>query len=359
MNRKAVTTGARRKLTIKPYSAPVAPPPDHFANSSSLLIDASRAILHKRDLSRAELVTGASSDPTSVAELCTSREELYRLVESLCLGKQYGAKLLVLLENEIKNAAYEILSKLEGNDLDDLLKLYDEYSQYIFYIRNIFLPLDRSEKKNIFEMGKVCFRELILKQDLFQQTIVPNLLQSISTLRSEVGEELSAGQNLSHLRSPAFDLSIKKSVQMMRELQFFDEFEILFLDESKEFYTNQGKSLFTSMSLSDYILYVNRLLSYNASLCGLYFACTKIKLANVMESCLVKSFQTQILGGTLIDPSDSPFFEILDNVDQKEERGSPLDIMFELFQSIDAVDSVEKKIVAWGEVRGGSYLNER
>ena len=186
MNRKKPSSGGnpRKKLTIKPFKAPVAPPPDHFATSANLLVEASRAILQKRDLSTAKL--SSRNDPTSVLamELCTSREELYRSVESLCLGKEYGAKLFDLLEKEIRNAAQVILAKLEGkqhagNDsssLDELLLLYDEYSQYVFYIRNIFLPLDRSFKKNIFEVGKVCFRELVVKQNLFQKVIVPNLM---------------------------------------------------------------------------------------------------------------------------------------------------------------------------------------
>ena len=362
MNRKPPSTGARKKLTIKPYKAPVATPPDHFAKSSTLLIEASRAILHKRHLSKAKLVTEASLDPTSVAdtvELSTSREELYRLVESLCLGKQYGSKLLELLGNEIKNAANEILSKLEGNDLNELLKLYDEYSQYIFYIRNIFLPLDRSEKKNIFDMGKTCFRELVLKENLFHQTIVPNLLQAISTMRVEFGEDLLVNKHLSHDRSNSFDLSIKKSVQMMRELQFFDEFESLFLDESRSFYTLRGSSLFATMTLPSYILHINELLSYNATLCGHYFNCTKIKLANVMEACLVKSFQTQILGDALVESSESPFYTLLDESNRNVSNDSPLSIIFELFRKINATDTMEKRIIVWGRVRGGSFLIER
>eukprot|EP00815_Leptocylindrus_aporus_P004896 CAMPEP_0116059814 /NCGR_PEP_ID=MMETSP0322-20121206/6028_1 /TAXON_ID=163516 /ORGANISM="Leptocylindrus danicus var. apora, Strain B651" /LENGTH=237 /DNA_ID=CAMNT_0003544283 /DNA_START=24 /DNA_END=737 /DNA_ORIENTATION=- len=235
MNRRISSTNTRRKLIIKPYKAPVAPPPDHFATSSNLLIEATRAILYKRNLSSfsADKVklsnngssnSNSNSDPTSVADapqFCTSREELYRLVESLCLDKVHRSKLFGLLETEIESAAEVILNKLTiRTSLEDLLELYEEYSQYVFYIRNIFLPLDRSEKKNIYEVGKQKFRALMVEKNLFQENVMPNLLRMFADLRADAGNKLMNGE----VAVVETNFCMKRCIQIIQELSFFDTF---------------------------------------------------------------------------------------------------------------------------------------
>lgn len=256
MNRKS-NIKPRKKLTIKPYT--LAPPVDHFATSSSLLVEAARAILHKRSLHKVSqdgntpiMASNATADPVSVTDLCTSREELYKLVESLCQAK-HGKELFKKVNAEITHAAKFVLAKMETKQLSDLLTLYEEFSQYIFYIRNIFLALDRSEKKNIYDIGKNHFRKLIIQRNLFQSVVVPNLFQSIKDLRVEYDLRLLQEDDAA-VEGQQSDFDVKNGVQMVRDLGFYEEFEELFVEESRTFYLKEGSSFFEGGMLTCLVL---------------------------------------------------------------------------------------------------------
>eukprot|EP00814_Leptocylindrus_danicus_P009710 CAMPEP_0116013836 /NCGR_PEP_ID=MMETSP0321-20121206/5948_1 /TAXON_ID=163516 /ORGANISM="Leptocylindrus danicus var. danicus, Strain B650" /LENGTH=766 /DNA_ID=CAMNT_0003483431 /DNA_START=124 /DNA_END=2424 /DNA_ORIENTATION=- len=339
----------------------MAPPIDHFATSSSLLIEAARAILHKRSLHKVSqdvnAPSGTTADPVSVTDLCTSREELYKLVESLCQAK-HGKELFEKVNAEIIHAAKFVLAKMETTQLSDLLTLYEEFSQYIFYIRNIFLALDRSEKKNIYDFGKNHFRELIIQKNLFQSVVVPNLFQSIKALRVEYSLRL--------LEQPDFvvegqqsDFDVKNGVQMVRDLGFYDELEELFVEESRTFYLKEGSSLFEGdklQTLPKYIEIAQKLLNYNNSLVGKYFnsGSTKLKIKYALEECLVKRFMGRILGTNVADDSSgaNQFYALLDKSDQT------LHTLYNLFNKINAKDELYNAVTLWGKARGEAFVSE-
>jgi len=367
MNRRISSTNTRRKLIIKPYKAPVAPPPDHFATSSNLLIEATRAILYKRNLSSfsADKVklsnngsgssSNSNSDPTSVADaaqFCTSREELYRLVESLCLDKVHRSKLFGLLETEIESAAKVILNKLTiRTSLEDLLELYEEYSQYVFYIRNIFLPLDRSEKKNIYEVGKQKFRALMVEKNLFQENVMPNLLRMFADLRADAGNKLMNGE----VAVVETNFCMKRCIQMIQELSFFDTFVELFFEESRTSYSNQSNHLIATFTLPEYFVHTQKLINFNSAICVQYFNRVKYKLTCVMEECLVKAMQPQIFGEERA--VESSFHSLLDDID-KEYGSSSLTIGHHLFRKIGELEEFEKRIIEWGKARGSVYITD-
>ena len=181
-------------------------------------------------------------------------------------------------------------------------------------------------------------------------------------LRTESGETLQQELTVNKREglnkfTVVVNLSIKKCVQMMRELLFFDEFEEIFLKESKKFYLDDGNtSVFDSMELSDYLIYVKELLAYNGSLCGVYFNCTKFKLASVLEECLVKASQGKMLGERLTETEENPFYSLLDNVES--DNKSSLSIAYDLLRKINGLEAMKNRIEAWGKLRGLSFIND-
>lgn len=192
----STNSSSSRKLKIKPFSRPPSIPNNFYDRTSSILLEATLAILRHEPLyyydpeetavsissatSIASSTTTRSGSPTS--SLLTSpggasnnekrpisREELYKSVEDLCIHK-FGPKLYQQVASAINDAAMESLSRLstaagahvvkEGNAiigfpslpppdlaeavLQNIQKIYREYIDYLFFVRSIFLYLDRS-----------------------------------------------------------------------------------------------------------------------------------------------------------------------------------------------------------------------
>ena len=87
-------------------------------------------------------------------------------------------------------------------------------------IRNIFLPLDRSEKRNIYEVGTQKFRALMVKKNLWEENVMPKLLRMFADLRADEGNKLMNGE----VAVVETNFCMKRCIQMIQELSFFDTF---------------------------------------------------------------------------------------------------------------------------------------
>jgi len=208
----STNSSSTRKLKIKPFSRPPSLPNNFYDRTSSILLEATLAILRHEPLyyydpeemstatsiassatHSSTLSTGSvtrSGSPTSTSSLLTSsaggagtnekrpisREELYKSVEDLCIHK-FGPKLYQQVASAINDAAMESLSRLSTTAgahvvrddsanssthsvvigfpslpppnlaesvLQNIQKIYREYTDYLFFVRSIFLYLDRS-----------------------------------------------------------------------------------------------------------------------------------------------------------------------------------------------------------------------
>ena len=141
-------------MKIKPFTSPPSLPPDFYDRTSSILLEATRAILRHEPLYATAgtfpaLPVGTSGFPTGTdpnnrsksptSSLSTphddiimsnertvnkrpiSREELYRSVEDLCIHK-FGAKLYQQVASAINDAASESLARLSTTAGADVVK---------------------------------------------------------------------------------------------------------------------------------------------------------------------------------------------------------------------------------------------
>lgn len=277
-------TKQRKPLVIKPLRPRQSRTGHGFANEDDFRTSNWKSLKEAID---------AIQDERAVS---TSLEQLYRSVEDVCVQNN-SAWLYEKLKKECDMHSLRILGALmtvseqcdgsmekveEEQVLEVVGKHWDKYCAQLILIRHIFLYLDRthvltkSDYRSIFDMGLFYFREHLGKEfKQVKEMIVQGIMAVVDAERS--GDAVRR------------DL-LKNLVRMLALLGLYDaEFMPVFLERTKAFYTEEARRTITSVSLSDFVDYVERRLAEEFNRCNATLEpITRIPLVQTVESCIIQ-----------------------------------------------------------------------
>lgn len=312
-------TGATRKIKIKPYSRPPSIPANFYDRTSSILLEATLAILRHEplycndndkvdgeddgDSTRPYSPTSSLSSPTNSSQQLLqkrpiSREELYRSVEDLCIHK-FGAKLYQQVTLAIHDAAFESLARLtltagaivdagyigfsslpSSSSAESLLQsiqqIYREYTDYLFFVRSIFLYLDRSyvipqgqqlhppQQSAALQSQQQQQGQHDQQQQQQQRTRplwevgIDSLRRHMTTTTTQITVASAFIHSLLQLIQRDRDGQIvdrsllRDAVRMLSELHLYQEYFLTpLLETSAAYYSNEGNRVMETTSASD------------------------------------------------------------------------------------------------------------
>mmetsp|Transcript_11985 Transcript_11985/g.17293 ORF Transcript_11985/g.17293 Transcript_11985/m.17293 type:complete len:915 (-) Transcript_11985:1399-4143(-) len=308
-------TGTTRKIKIKPYSRPPSIPANFYDRTSSILLEATLAILRHEPLycndnakddgeddggtrTRPYSPTSSLSSPTNSSQQLLqkrpiSREELYRSVEDLCIHK-FGAKLYQQVTLAIHDAAFESLARLtltagavivdagyigfpslpSSSSAESLLQsiqqIYREYTDYLFFVRSIFLYLDRSyvipQGQQLHPPQQSAALQSQQQQGQQQQQRtrplwevgIDSLRRHMTTTTTQITVASAFIHSLLQLIQRDRDGQIvdrsllRDAVRMLSELHLYQDFFLTpLLETSAAYYSNEGNRVMETTSASD------------------------------------------------------------------------------------------------------------
>ena len=188
-----------------------------------------------------------------------SREELYHMVEGLCMHKK-APELCKRLQGVMDKHIEESISKLVNQTPDHVAFLslvtdtWQTHCHQMQSIRNLFLYLDRSyvigepSMKSLWDVGLVMFRRYLERAPDVESKIISGFLNLIHRERS--GE--------------AIQLPICTSImRMLVALHLYEEkfVDDRFLSETCDFYREESHRMLDQCKVPDYLLHVEKRLS--------------------------------------------------------------------------------------------------
>lgn len=312
------STGAKKKIVIKPFK--VQPKlPDNFEDNTWEKLQRAVSAIQKKQ------------------PIATSREELYRAVEDLCVHKM-GAKLYDRLREECGSHARAEMESLQGQtpDCNAFLQLVDQkwqdHCSSMLTLRNVFLYLDRSfvlqmpSLRSIWDMGLELFRLYLQGLPEVQGKTVTGILTLVE--RERTGEDI----NRPLLRS---------LLRMLSALQVYEElFEGRFLKETEEFYAAEGVRYMETADVPHFLRHVEERLQQEADRASLYLdPSTRKLLIAKAEGQLLKPHTQALL--------ERGFASLMDS-----QRLPELKLMYQLFQRVHALDELKAAMTAYVHSRG-------
>ncbi|CAM9253342.1 unnamed protein product [Pylaiella littoralis] len=322
------STGAKKKkMVIKPFK--VQPKlPENFEDSTWEKLQRAVAAIQTKE-------------PTA-----TSREELYRAVEDLCVHKM-GAKLYDRLREECGSHTRKEMESLQGQtpDCNAFLQLVDQkwqdHCSSMLTLRNVFLYLDRSfvlqtpSLRSIWDMGLELFRTYFQANALeeVEAKTVAGILSLVE--RERTGVDV----NRALLRS---------LLRMLSALQVYEElFEGRFLRETEEFYAAEGVRYMETADVPHFLQHVADRLQQEADRASLYLdSSTRKLLIAKAEGHLLKPHTQALL--------ERGFANLMDS-----QRLPELKMMYQLFQRVQALDELKAAMTAHVQSRGLYIVHDK
>ncbi len=257
-----------KKLVIKPLRSRTTLPEDFRDSSWDCLKEAIYAI-------------------QSESAVSTSLEELYRRVEDVCVQGN-SEWLYSRLQEECEGHAVRVLGSLanvsqqDERYLDLLEEKWNRYCSQLILIRHIFLYLDRthllsqSEHRSLFDMGLFYFREHLDKE----------YAQVKGTILEEMMRKIDAERDGFSIRR---DL-LKNLVRMFSLLGLYEiSFMPMFLSRVKNFYSAEASRNIQTLSLSEYLQYVDTRIFEELDRCNIMLEpTTGIPLIQTVEACIIE-----------------------------------------------------------------------
>nr|CCA24461.1 PREDICTED: similar to Cullin4B (CUL4B) isoform 3 pu [Albugo laibachii Nc14] len=281
-----------------------------------------------------------------------SREELYRLVEDVCTWK-LAANLYTKLQSccacfiaeSVRNLGRFIHCSLPNSSistyiaknsslrqgasafLERVAVLWEDHCNNMLAIRMIFLYLDRTYVMqtphilSIWEMGLMLLRVEFQNCPQVEQHLIACLLILIEKERN--------GESIHHH-------FLRTLIKMLSSLQLYhNKFEIPFITASEQYYTTEGNQLVEQVSVSQFLIHVEKRLEEEQDRVIQYLDSTSTKksLIHVVEVKLLKPHVDTLL--------EKGFENLV-----KEKRVEDLKRAYMLFSRIDAIQILK---VAFGE----------
>jgi cullin 4 len=229
----------------------------------------------------------------------TSREELYRTTEDVCIHKM-GARLYTRLQLEFETyterLVNNLLLSLENSSTASTLaflsqteRAWEDYCQQTLAVRSIFLYLDRTHVlqsagslKSIWSLAMHLLRSCLESKPQVGYKLVEGLISLIK------GERKGEAINRSLVRN---------LIRMYSTLGMYDTmFEIPLIKESKEFYMEEGNTKMDQLIVPDYLKHlcdryddeVNRVSHY-------LIHTSRNKLIAILDEHLLKTHAVQLV----------------------------------------------------------------
>ena len=229
----------------------------------------------------------------------TSREELYRTTEDLCIHKM-GARLYTRLQVEFEEyterLVNDLLQSLENSStasttafLTQTEAVWEDYCRQTLAVRSIFLYLDRTHVlqsagslKSIWSLAMHLLRLCLEKKPQVGHKLVEGLVSLIK------GERKGEAINRSLVRN---------LLRMYSTLGMYDNlFEIPLLEESTHFYIEEGIRLMDQLIVPDYLKHmcdryddeINRVSHY-------LMHSSRLKLIDILDAHLLKAHTAQLV----------------------------------------------------------------
>ncbi|CAG9324817.1 unnamed protein product [Blepharisma stoltei] len=184
-----------------------------------------------------------------------SREELYRLVNSICvqnLNEWLYERLVQKLQGWIREEIVR-LNGIQGSDLDFLNQLDNKWSDFtsqVSTIRQIFLYLERAYMVN----QKVNKTITDLAYNIFKANLIENqpvYARMINGALRMIYEERM--QEMDHR------ILLKRIIMILQTLVIYRlDFEQKYIEETDKFYQDEGLDKINQLSVSDYLAYVEK-----------------------------------------------------------------------------------------------------
>ena len=321
-----------KKLTIKALKRAPKLPPTFEEESWTLLRSALDAIFQEKPIQ-------------------TSREDLYRTAEDVCMHKM-SARLYDRLKTEFERETSEIMKRLSGvlgdivasgGDEEAFLQqfesMWSKHCQHSAAIRSIFLYLDRTYilqncsegMRSIWEMVVSLFRGSLAGAPDVEKYLVDSMLALIR------GERKGESVNRTLMR---------RISQVLSTLGIYHSlFQQTFLEHSGTFYGEEGLRCMSHMTVPDYLAHVSKRLHEEVDRVSTY-------LDPSSRQSLVHSVEEQLLGKHTKTIIEKGFSSLLD-----QNRVEDLCLMHTLFTRVDGVDLERKAFGVYIENAGGKIVN--
>ena len=286
------------------------------------------------------------------APVATSREDLYRAAEDMCMHKM-SQRLYLNLKQEfevqtrkVMEVMIENLNSATGNTgasfIEKFEALWSSHCDQCLAIRSIFLYLDRTYVlqnvasagiRSLWDMAVVLFRDNLSAVPDVQKRIVDSLLALIRGERN--GESINRSLVRKVLRVFS-TLGIYRSV-----------FEEVFLEKSKLFYAADGVRRMSEMTVADYLAHAQKRLSEEDERVMTYLdSSTRLPLMRLLETHLLKKHVESLL--------DKGFDDLVD-----KNRVEDLLLMHNLFNRVDGVDAERDAFSKYIRKTGEKIVNAK
>jgi len=317
--------GPAKRLKITLRKAKPSLPADFLESSWNALEAAVRAIQERRPVEQ-------------------SREELYHMVEGLCMHKQAEElcrRLETVLERHIKASLRSLVGQTPDHAafLELVTDMWQNYCQQMHSIRSIFLYLDRSyiigepSLRSLWDIGLRMFRKDLGNAPEVESKVIRGFLDLIARERSGESVNQSTGTCV---------------VRMLVALDLYEsKFEKVLLDESRTFYRAESSSLLEQSQVPDYLRHVDRRLDEEKQRVARYLdPQTRIPLVRVCEQELVNEHVPVLL---------EKGFDTL----MREKRTEDLGRMFVLFKRVDALVKMRAALSEYVKRRGEQIVQNQ
>lgn len=274
-------------------------------------------------------LSGAVSAIHNTETVKNSREELYSMVEGLCMHKlasELCKRLKALLDQHIQ----KMLALLQGQTPDHsaflelITNTWQKHCQEMHIIRNLFLYLDRSyvikdpSLRSLWDMGLSLFRKYLQANPDIESKIINGFLFIIKQERQ--GETI----NIS---------TCKSIMRMLVALDLYEEkFQDLFLKETSLFFNEESARMLNTSQVGDYLQYVDkRLLQEKQRIVRYLDPSTRTPLVSNVEKELISVHVSYLL--------DKGFNTLMDDI-----RINELSIMYNQFSRVDALKKMKQTL---------------
>ena len=320
-----------KKLTIKALKRKPTLPQNFEDDSWKMLLAAVHAIYREEPVA-------------------SSREDLYRTAEDLCMHKM-SARLYSRLKAEVEIETRKLVENMSEANLASREKgdsflvkfegMWSNHCEHSNAIRSIFLYLDRTYVlqyagegiRSLWDLTVALFREAIASYPDLQSSLVKDVLSLIRDERS--GESVNK-------------TVVRKILHVFSTLSLYQKsFEPLFLEQSEGFYCAEGVRCMSEMTTPEYLTQVEKRLIEEADRVVMYMdTSTKPALMKAVEDQLLRRHMSTIL---------SKGFNSL----VERSKVAELRLLHRLFSRVSGEGLEKEAFAAYIKDTGGKIVNAK
>ncbi|GAM25543.1 hypothetical protein SAMD00019534_087180 [Acytostelium subglobosum LB1] len=271
-------------------------------------------------------------------------EELYRMVENLCLSGGYSSTLYSKLSSLIEQNTKVSLQRMIGQTLDmehylsSLNACWKDHTNNIILIMSIFLCMDRTyvlqnnATKSIWDLGLQFFSKYLLASTELSKKLKSGLLQSIDNERR--------GDNVNK------DL-LQSLIKMLKSLQIYSAFESDLVAETNTFYYNEGNRLIEEFEVPQYLKHVQNRINEESERALRY-------LDMSTKKSIIQALETHMLERHINTLISKGFNQMVDG-----NKTEDIQRLYTLLQRVGALNSIRTAWISYIKTTGQSMVADK